>query len=111
LFSISGGMVLAAVSSIGSVSGPQWLILGPWTRGDRSLTYAGDVDFGAEAGSFVQREAPCFFGCVPPYRPLTSRADVLVFESALLAARFEIAGPLEVHRFIATDAPGTDFTA
>jgi putative CocE/NonD family hydrolase len=30
-------------------SGPTRLILGPWTHGDRSLTYAGDVDFGAAA--------------------------------------------------------------
>ncbi|WP_018972459.1 CocE/NonD family hydrolase [Rudaea cellulosilytica] len=29
--------------------GPVRLILGPWTHGDRQLTYAGDVDFGAEA--------------------------------------------------------------
>lgn len=29
--------------------GPQFLILGPWTHGDRSLTFAGDVEFGAAA--------------------------------------------------------------
>jgi uncharacterized protein len=29
--------------------GPVRLILGPWTHGDRSLTYAGEVDFGAAA--------------------------------------------------------------
>ena len=29
--------------------GPVRLILGPWTHGDRQLTWAGDVDFGAEA--------------------------------------------------------------
>ncbi|MDH3272684.1 MAG: CocE/NonD family hydrolase [Gemmatimonadota bacterium] len=29
--------------------GPIRLILGPWTHGDRSLTYAGDVDFGPDA--------------------------------------------------------------
>lgn len=29
--------------------GPVRLILGPWTHGDRTLTYAGDVDFGTEA--------------------------------------------------------------
>jgi len=29
--------------------GPVRLILGSWTHGDRSLTYAGDVDFGAAA--------------------------------------------------------------
>jgi uncharacterized protein len=28
---------------------PMRLILGPWTHGDRSLTYAGDVDFGPTA--------------------------------------------------------------
>ncbi len=29
--------------------GPVRLILGPWTHGDRSITYAGDVDFGSQA--------------------------------------------------------------
>jgi uncharacterized protein len=29
--------------------GAQSLILGPWTHGDRSVTHAGEVDFGAEA--------------------------------------------------------------
>ncbi len=29
--------------------GPVRLILGPWTHGDRQLTYAGDVDFGSAA--------------------------------------------------------------
>ena len=29
--------------------GPQRLILGPWTHGERSRTYSGDVDFGANA--------------------------------------------------------------
>ncbi|MCW5745577.1 MAG: CocE/NonD family hydrolase [Alphaproteobacteria bacterium] len=29
--------------------GPVRLILGPWTHGDRSVTYAGDVDFGPDA--------------------------------------------------------------
>ncbi|WP_198361813.1 CocE/NonD family hydrolase [Herbaspirillum sp. meg3] len=29
--------------------GPVRLILGPWTHGNRSITYAGDVDFGAAA--------------------------------------------------------------
>ncbi len=29
--------------------GPLRLIMGPWTHGDRSLTYAGDVDFGPAA--------------------------------------------------------------
>jgi putative CocE/NonD family hydrolase len=29
--------------------GPVRLIIGPWTHGDRTLTYAGDVDFGPQA--------------------------------------------------------------
>ncbi|HEY1929650.1 MAG TPA: CocE/NonD family hydrolase [Caulobacteraceae bacterium] len=29
--------------------GPVRLIIGPWTHGDRSLTFAGDVDFGSQA--------------------------------------------------------------
>ena len=33
----------------GKKRGPVRLILGPWTHGDRSLSYAGDVDFGSEA--------------------------------------------------------------
>lgn len=33
----------------GLKKGPVRLILGPWTHGDRSLTWAGDVDFGPEA--------------------------------------------------------------
>ena len=29
--------------------GPLWLVMGPWTHGDRSLRVIGDVDFGAKA--------------------------------------------------------------
>lgn len=35
------------------------LVLGPWTRGERSLTYAGDVDFG-EAATLDSQLAPDF---------------------------------------------------
>ncbi|EJN02915.1 CocE/NonD family hydrolase [Herbaspirillum sp. YR522] len=34
---------------VGKKKNPVNLILGPWTHGNRSLTYAGDVDFGPEA--------------------------------------------------------------
>lgn len=37
--------------------GPLFLILGPWTHGNRSVTYSGDADFGAEAtfdGQFAE---------------------------------------------------------
>jgi uncharacterized protein len=39
---------------------PVRLILGPWTHGDRSLTYAGDVDFGA-AATLDDNVAPDFW--------------------------------------------------
>jgi len=39
--------------------GPVRLILGPWTHGNRSITYAGDVDFGP-AGTLDNNLAPDF---------------------------------------------------
>jgi len=33
----------------GGKHGPVRLILGPWTHGNRSITYSGDVDFGSQA--------------------------------------------------------------
>jgi uncharacterized protein len=65
----------------------------------------------ASAGPWDQVEAPEFFGCEPPFLPLASRADVLVFETAALTAPLRIVGPIEAERFVATDAPDTDFTA
>jgi putative CocE/NonD family hydrolase len=65
----------------------------------------------AEAGPWNQVEAPEFFGCKPPYLPLASRPDVLVFETQPLAAPLQIVGPIEAELYVATDAPDTDFTA
>ena len=49
---------------------PKRLILGPWTHGDRSLSYAGDVDFGAGRGG--RRQPRRGFLCAAPalVRPL-----------------------------------------
>ncbi len=65
----------------------------------------------AAAGAFDQTEKPEFLGCVPPYLPLASRPDVLVFQTAALDQAVEIAGPVEAELFVATDGPDTDFTA
>ena len=65
----------------------------------------------ASAGAWDQTEAPEFFGCTPPYLPLASRPDVLVFQTAPLAAPLRIVGPIEAGLFVATDGPDTDFTA
>ena len=63
------------------------------------------------SGGFDQTEGPDFFGCTPPYLPLGSRPDVLVFETPPLEQDLEIAGPMEVKLWVASSARDTDFTA
>ncbi len=65
----------------------------------------------ARHGSFDQVEKAEFFGCTPPYLPLASRADVLVFQTLPLAAPVRVVGPIEIDLWVCTDAPDTDFTA
>jgi hypothetical protein len=62
-------------------------------------------------GGFDQREGPAFYGCRPPYLPLGSRPDVLVFQTGPLSEPIEVTGPIEVLLWVATSAPDTDFTA
>jgi putative CocE/NonD family hydrolase len=62
-------------------------------------------------GAFDQREAPQFLGCVPPYLPLASRPDVLVFQSEPLPADLEVTGPITVVLHVGSDRPDTDVTA
>ncbi len=64
-----------------------------------------------DAGAFDQREAPRFFACKPPYLSLASRPDVLVFETTPLDHDVEVTGPIEVHLWISSNCPDTDFTA
>ena len=63
------------------------------------------------AGGFNQVEAPEFYGCEPPYLPLGSRPDVLVFQTEPLAGDVEVTGPIEVVLWVSSTAPDTDFTA
>ncbi len=65
----------------------------------------------ARGGAWDQTEAASFFGCSPPYLPLASRADVLVFQTAPLASSVRVVGPIEADLWVATDGPDTDFTA
>ena len=58
-----------------------------------------------------QRERPDVFGCTPPYLPLASRPDVLVFQTAPLDSAVTLAGDVEIDLFVCTDGPDTDFTA
>ncbi len=65
----------------------------------------------ASAGSWDQVESPAFFGCTPPYLPLATRPDVLVFQTEPLSEAVQVVGPIEAELFVATDGPDTDFTA
>lgn len=77
-------------------------------------TIGGAITSGApvmKGGAYDQCEGPEFFGCEPPYLPLASRPDVLVFETPRLVSDVEVIGPIKVHLWIASDCPDTDFTA
>ncbi|MFB6111202.1 MAG: CocE/NonD family hydrolase [Halobacteriaceae archaeon] len=62
-------------------------------------------------GGYDQRTRPDTFGAEPPFGSLEARDDVLVFRTEPLEAPLEIAGPIRVRVYGATDAPDTDFTA
>ncbi len=65
----------------------------------------------AIAGAFDQKEEPGIFACEPPYLPLSSRPDVLVFQTEPLTSAIEVTGPLQVELWVSSSAPDTDFTA
>jgi hypothetical protein len=86
----------------------------PLPAGIADPTYAGRAQRTADVmapGGFDQREAPAFHGCRPPYLPLGSRPDVLVFQTDPLPEPTEVTGPVDVHLWVATSAVDTDFTA
>ena len=69
-------------------------------------------------GAFDQRERPFngdmnkgFFGSRPPYLPLKTRPDVLVYQTPPLTSDLTLAGPIKVHLWISSSAVDTDFTA
>jgi hypothetical protein len=64
-----------------------------------------------EAGAFNQCESSRFFGSKPPYLPLASHTDVLVFETTPLDHDMEVTGQIEIHLWISSNCPDTDFTA
>lgn len=74
-------------------------------------TIGGGVSRRLKDGAYDQRERPDMPGSRPPYLPLRSRSDVLVFESEILKHDVALAGPVEVTLFAASSATDTDFTA
>jgi predicted acyl esterase len=61
-------------------------------------------------GPHDQRERPEYFGCTTSL-PLSSRHDVLAFETPPLVEDIEVTGPLTVKLWVTSSAVDTDFTA
>jgi len=61
-------------------------------------------------GAYDQMENERIFGCRPPFLPLSSRPDVLVFETEPLDADCEVTGPVAAELWVSSDCPDTDFT-
>ncbi len=62
-------------------------------------------------GAYDQREDPRFPPSRPPYLPLRSRPDVVVFETAPLTEDLEVTGPISVVVFASSNRTDTDFSA
>ncbi|HUI42156.1 MAG TPA: CocE/NonD family hydrolase [Terriglobia bacterium] len=76
-------------------------------------TIGGQIDSGKEFSPDGPRNQQCtlkIFACDNGL-PLSSRRDVLVFETPALASEVVIAGPVQVDLWISSSAPDTDFTA
>ena len=77
-------------------------------------TIGGNISSGQpimEPGGFDQRESPRFHGSSPPYLPLATRDDVVVFQTDPLEEDQEVTGAIIVKLWTASSAVDTDFTA
>lgn len=61
-------------------------------------------------GAFDQCGSDLVFGVEPPYHPLATRSDVLVFETQPLAEDMEVTGEISATLWISSDCSDTDFT-
>lgn len=91
--------------------------------GDGVLTLGSPAAGGAASDSFIydpSNPVPfrggavcCIGGAADPgsfdQRPVSARADVLVYTSAPLDEALEIAGPVEIELYVSSDAVDTDF--
>ena len=64
-----------------------------------------------DPGAYHQAERADKLGSKEPYLPLSSRQDVLVFQTPTLAHDVEITGPITINLWISSSAKDTDFTA
>lgn len=73
-------------------------------------TLGGNVSARVKDGGFDQRERPDFIGSKPPYLPLKSRADIVVFQTEPLEGAVQVIGPIKVRLYCSSSAVDTDFT-
>jgi putative CocE/NonD family hydrolase len=64
----------------------------------------------SEPGGYDQRCSPRFWGCTDTL-PLSSRNDILVFQTPALERDMEVTGPIAAKLYVSSSAPDTDFTA
>jgi putative CocE/NonD family hydrolase len=74
-------------------------------------TIGGGVSKRLQDGAYDQRERPDMPSSRPPFLPLRSRGDILVFETPPLQEDVTIAGPVEITLFASSTGTDTDFTA
>jgi putative CocE/NonD family hydrolase len=74
-------------------------------------TLGGGVSRRLMDGAYDQRERSDMPGSRPPFLPLRSRNDILVFQTAPLPQDVTVAGPIEVTLFASSTGTDTDFTA
>jgi predicted acyl esterase len=61
-------------------------------------------------GPLHQKQTPGMIAARPPYLLLSSRPDILVFQTPLLDAPVEVTGPIQVKLWVSSSAPDTDIT-
>ena len=65
----------------------------------------------AVPGAMHQAEYAGCFACKPPYLPLSTRQDVLSYQTSPLERDIEVTGPITVKLWASSSALDTDFTA
>jgi len=107
--SLGGSMASFSSLPHPNVGGPVFDKIPPFgERANAVLPYVVSL---VPTGPMHQRERPGLIACEPPYPLLADRSDVLVFQTHPLEEDIEITGPVEVHLWISSTAPDTDFTA